>query len=317
MAISMDLRVLARKLEKSSDDLLINASTKSPAVFQKVATAVAAASTLLEGVADDMDNNASFEITPQQLDEIAALASAFDESGDPLLKKQASVLDELLLSIAAPKNALAISRKTTEDEINRLRTERRKVRSEEDYEGPRKVLSEMENAKEQAKAVEQQVKRYMPMEAPLQTRYPPDRPGGQMTRITDHVYQDIVTGIVYDFKAGYKTQKGNEVPGGSVDAQTRELGDSRNQGTSLFETRESLMGRYAEVDSSVIQKIAGVLTAVRDNVPELLDMAIDNAMVSGLSTSQVAEILASNISDEGLKVIAEEDSKKKKRTAKE
>ena len=70
-----------------------------------------------------------------------------------------------------------------------------------------------------------------------------------MTRITDHVYQDIVTGIVYDFKAGYKTQKGNEVPGGSVDAQTRELGDSRNQGTSLFETRESLMGRYAEVDA--------------------------------------------------------------------
>lgn len=307
----MDLRVLARKLEKSSDDLLVSASTKSPEVFQKVATAVAAASTLLEGVADDMDSNASFEITPQQLDEIAALASAFDESGDPLLKKQASVLDELLLSIAAPKNALAISRKATEDEINRLRAERRKTRGEEAYDEPRKVLSEMENANAQAKAVEQQVKRYIPMEAPLQTRYPPDRPGGQMTRITDHVYQDIVTGIIYDYKAGYKTQKGNEVPGGSVEAQTRELGDSRNQGSSLFETRESLMGRYASEEQVV--KIAGALKAIRDYAPRMLDMAIDNAMVSGLSTTQVADILASDISEQGLKVIAEEEVAKKKR----
>ena len=245
MAISMDLRVLARKLEKSSDDLLVSASKKNPDVFQKVATAIVAASTLLEGVADDMDNHASFEITPQQLDEIAALASAFDESGDPLLKKQASVLDELLLSIAAPKNAVAAARKVTEDEINRLRAERRKTTGEEYYDEPRKRLSTMESAQAQAKAVEQQVKRYVPMEAPLQTRYPPDRPGGQMTRITDHVYQDIVTGIIYDYKAGYKTQKGNEVPGGSVENQTHDLGDIRDQGMSLFETRESLMGRYA------------------------------------------------------------------------
>lgn len=313
MAISIDLRLLARKLEKSSDDLLVNASTKSPEVFQKVATAVAAASTLLEGVADDMDNNASFEITPQQLDEIAALASAFDESEDPLLKKQASVLDELLLSIAAPKNAIAISKKTTEDEINRLRSERRKTREEEAYDEPRKVLSEIENAKEQAKAVEQQVKRYIPMEAPLQTRYPPDRPGGQMVRITDHVYQDIVTGIIYDFKAGYKTQKGNDIPGTSVEEQTRALNDNRNQGTSLFETRDSLMGRYAGDDKVVMEKIASVLTTVRDYAPGLLDRAIDNAMDSGLSTDQVATILASNISANGFKVIAAVEDDKKKR----
>ena len=102
MAISMDLRVLARKLEKNSDDLLASASTKGPQTFEKVATAIAAASTLLESVADDMDENAEFQITAEQLDELVAVASAFDESNDPLLKKQASVLDDLLLSIAAP-----------------------------------------------------------------------------------------------------------------------------------------------------------------------------------------------------------------------
>lgn len=312
MAISMDLRVLARKLEKSSDDLLVSASKKNPEVFQKVATAIAAASTLLEGVADDMDNHASFEITPQQLDEIAALASAFDESEDLLLKKQASVLDELLLSIAAPKNAVAAARKVTEDEINRLRTERRKTTGEECYEEPRKRLSTMENAQAQAKAVEQQVKRYVPMEAPLQTRYPPDRPGGQMTRITDHVYQDVVTGIIYDYKAGYKTQKGNEVPGGSVENQTHDLGDVRDQGMSLFETRESLMGRYAGEDEVIIKKTAAALKAIRDYAPGLLDRAIDSAMDVGLSTSQVATILASDISETGLKALADDESDKKK-----
>ena len=225
MAISMDLRVLASKLEKSSDDLLVKASTKGPEVLERVATAVAAASTLLEGVAKDMEDNATFQITPQQLDEIAALASAFDESDDPLLKKQASVLDELLLSIAAPKNAIAQAKKATEDEINRLRSERRRSRKEEAYELPHKVHADMNNSVAQAKAVEQQVKQYIPLEAPLQTRYPPDRPGGQMTRITDHVYQDVDTGIIYDYKAGYTTQKGNKVPGSSVEAQTHDFGD--------------------------------------------------------------------------------------------
>lgn len=304
MAISIDLRVLARKLEKSSDELLANAAAKGPEVLEKVSTAIVAASTLLEQVADDMDENASFSITPDQLNEIAALASAFDESKDPLLKKQASVLDELLLSIASPKNALAMSRKATEDEINRLREERRKARREEAYEAPRKTHAEMNNAKEIAKAVEQQVKRYVPLEAPLQTRYPPDRPGGQMTRITDHVYQDIDTGIIYDYKAGYTTQKGNKVPGGSVENQTRQLGDYRNQGSSLFETRESLMGRYALGGDlhhlkkyAMHNEIANALRAVRDNAhklglgPKILEKAIDLAGQDGLSTSEIGEIL--------------------------
>ncbi len=311
MAISMDLRVLARKLEKSSDDLLINASTKGPEAFEKVATAIAAASTLLEGVADDMDHSAEFNITPRQLDEIAALASAFDESGDPLLKKQASVLDELLLSIAAPKNAAREARKVSDDEVNRIREERSKTRREEAYEEPRKAHADMNNAKEQAKAVAKQVKRYRPLEAPLQTRYPPDRPGGQMTRITDHVYQDIVTGIVYDFKAGYTTQKGNEVPGSSVENQTRQLGDARNQSTSLFETRQSLMGRYASGGDlyhlkkyAMVNEIATALKAARDLAPRLLDKAISHAQQDGLSTSEIGAILGDVASaDEGAQAL--------------
>lgn len=292
MAISLDLRELAIKLEKSSDDLLVNASLKSPEVFEKVATAVAAASTLLEDVADDMDANSDYRMTEKQWDETVATIKAFRETGDEFLKKHASAMEEILLSIGAQKNAASQARKVTEDEINRLRAERRRSRMEEAYVKPGEAHHDMWNSVAQAKAVEQQVKRYVPMEAPLQTRYPPDRPGGHMTRITDHVYQDITTGIIYDYKAGYTTQKGNKIPGGSVEDQTRQLGDYRNQGSSLFETRESLMGRYAAEDPEHLQKIATAIKAVRDNAPEMMNEALDHAYDAGCSTDVVASIIA-------------------------
>ena len=300
MSISMDLRVLARKLEKGSDELFERASQRNPEVFDKVVTAVAAASTLLEGVADDMDKNASFEITPQQLDEIAAVASAFDESNDPLLRKQASVLDEILLTIGSSKDALAQVKKAKEDEIKRLREERRRSQLEDAYQGPRKVLSDINGAKEQAKAVEQQVKRFLPLEAPLQTRYPPDRPGGQMTRITDHVYQDVTTGIIYDFKQGYTTQKGNKVPGTSVENQTRDYRDSFNQGPSLFKTRDSLMNRYAG-DLSHLNRytkgneVSNALKYIRDFAPNILSTAIDYAINDGFTPDDVSDFLTSDV----------------------
>jgi len=297
MSISMDLRILAKKLENNSDKLLDNASYKGPEVFEKITTAVAAASTLLESVADDMDNNADFNFTEQQLDEIAALATSFDQSNDPLLKKQASVLDELLLSIAAPKNSVAKAKQATEDEINRLRKEYHTKRMEEAYDKPREVQSDLNNKKEIAKAVEQQVKRFIPMEAPLQTRYPPDRPGGQMTRISDNVYQDILTGIIYDFKNGYTTQKGNVIPGSCVENQNRLLSDYINQGTSLFETRESINGRYAKENPSLV-KTANTLTLVAKEAPELLNQAIEYARNEGLSVDTIGKIIG-NAYDRG------------------
>ena len=59
-------------------------------------------------------------------------------------------------------------------------------------------------------------------------------------------------------------------------------------------------------------KIANVLKSIRDYAPGLLDRAIDNAMDAGLSTSQVATILASDISEAGLKTLADNESDKKK-----
>jgi hypothetical protein len=300
MSISIDLRMLAKKIETSSDELLSNASDKGPEILDKVASAIVAASSLLEEVADNMETE-SGGITAEHLEGIAALAAELDKYDDSSLKKKASVLDELLLSIGSTKFSLAQSRKASEDEINRLRAEKRKQSLEECYEAPREAHSEMRDAKNQAKAVEQQVKRYMPLEAPLQTRYPPDRPGGQMTRITDHVYQDIDTGIVYDFKNGYKTQKGNEIPGGGVENQTREFGDWNNGNNALFSTRESIMGRFANKNSGMTKKASAkipqedvnkVIKATLSFYPEAIDGVMDVLYDHGASSDIVGEALA-------------------------
>jgi hypothetical protein len=295
MALPIELRVLASKLEQGSDDLLIAASQKDPKTFEKVATAIAAASTLLESVAEDLESTPS-DISEKQLEELAALASSFDESGDEFLQKQASVLDEILLSIAAPKNAVANARQATEDEINRLRQERRNKVEEELYKAPAEVLSKAQNVSGQSDAVEKEVKHYAPLEAPLMTRYPPDRPGGQMTRITDGVYQDVVTGKVYDFNNGYTTDKGQKIPGGSVANQTRDIGF--HQGESMFQTRESLTNRYAGDDDlfylkkyAMADEIAAALKNVAKFAPNLLDDAIECARQDGLTTDDVAAII--------------------------
>lgn len=307
--LSIDLRVLANKLEKNSDELIIKASQKGPEMFEKISCAIAAASSLLEEVADDIDNNAdNFKMTDKQLDDLAALASEFDKSENEFLRKQASVLDEILLSIGAQKGIVENIKQANEDEINRLRMEKRKARREECYEDPKRAHDEMNNAKAQAKAVEQQVKKYVPLEASLQTRYSPDRPGGQMTRITDHVYQDITTGIIYDFKNGYKLQNGNEVPGGAVENQTRSFSDNRNQPAAMFETRESLNNRYASSVNGSLTKKGSLerkliaLQNVAQIAPNMLNQALDLAMDDGLSTSQIGEALGDvgSVADEGV-----------------
>jgi hypothetical protein len=249
MAIQSDIRVLAKQFEKMADDIL-EKNQDNPR-FQSLVDAVAATSLALETKAEEVgDQPGGF--TESQLDEIAALAKSFDESEDPFLQKQASVLDELMLTLAAPKNAVAEARKVEQDEVNRLREKYHKSRGEECYSFPKESLDKQNNAKETAAAVDK-VKRFAPLEAPLSTRYAPDYPGNMMTRINDHVYQDSLTGKIYDFKAGYRTNKGNEVPGTAVENQIPDLGTVQ-EGHTMFSTRESLMSRYAEDEKQGVVK---------------------------------------------------------------
>lgn len=55
---------------------------------------------------------------------------------------------------------------------------------------------------------------------PLLTRYSPDYPGVMLYRVSDGVYQDMLSKKVYDFKNGFVSDTGIRYYGGSVALQT-------------------------------------------------------------------------------------------------
>lgn len=55
------------------------------------------------------------------------------------------------------------------------------------------------------------------------TRFCPDHPDVQVTRIADNVYQCPIDGVVYDWNLGFKKQNGEEVPGASVAGMTPDI----------------------------------------------------------------------------------------------
>jgi hypothetical protein len=58
----------------------------------------------------------------------------------------------------------------------------------------------------------------------LSTRYSPDRVGVQARRVSDGVWQDPYTNRVYDYNDGFKTESGEEFPGGHVALQSHMIG---------------------------------------------------------------------------------------------
>ena len=241
--VAFDLKVLANKLEKEADSILEKLED-NPEQFQQVAEAVALASVLLESTSDSIKEG---ELTAEKLEGIAALATEFDRSGDEFLMKQASVLDDVILTIA--KNAVAQGRASSDEELARLHQKYHSQKREEYYKQPKESLDKWNQAKETINAVDK-VKKFEPLEAPLQTRYSPDYPGQSMIRISDGIYQDSVTGKIYDFKTGYTTNKGNKVPGGAVENQEPDVGSSQVGAHTMFSTREGLLNRYTSEDIS-------------------------------------------------------------------
>jgi hypothetical protein len=160
-------------------------------------------------------------VTETDIDELAALAQSLDESNDPILRKQASAIDELLITIGANPKAQGAFKKAQDEEIEKLRA---KYNQENDlYTKAKKEHDKQNKVEEAKKAIESKVKKYRPLEAPLSTRYSPDMPGVSLVRISEGVYQCPVTKKIYDFKAGYTTAKGNKVPGSEVSNQTQEF----------------------------------------------------------------------------------------------
>jgi hypothetical protein len=234
MRIADMLHAMVAWLESPNNEALLLAEYDEDClkvVAQSCVSAAAALKQAAEQVAD-LEPPIESSITPESIGELAQIATAFDASGDPNLKKQASVIDELLLTIAAPPNALA-ARKDLED--NRLEELKKK------YENPRKDLKEINKMSDVDKALDKSrfTKEYKVLEAPLSTRYCPDHPGAQISRVGEHVWQCNLDKKIYNFETGFDLNNGSKVPGGDVSLQTSSVSVPYQ---ALFDTREGRLG---------------------------------------------------------------------------
>jgi hypothetical protein len=231
MRISDLLTAVANWLESPENEAVLLAEYHDDSLEVVASALIEAAHALRKGASavEAVEPKVESVITSESLEEMAAVAAAFDASGDELLMKQASVLDEILLTIAAPKNAVLQARLAQDKKIEDLK----KVR--EEYTEPKKVLDE--KLADQKKTIEDSdaMKTYRPLEAPLQTRYCPDHPGAQMARVAESTFQCDMDKKVYNFEAGFETLKGNKVPGTSVENQTPSTTELSN---TMFDTRE-------------------------------------------------------------------------------
>ena len=204
-----------------------------------VADALSICDMAIKKAATELFNLAGQDITTQDLEALAVLAEEFDKSDDPLLQKQASVLDFVLANFAQ-NGPLAVAKLSSAQEEDRLRLKYRQEAHENAYVKPREKYYEDMKAAEAVKAIKRDVKRFRPLESPLSTRHCPDHPGVSIMRVGENTYQCPLDKKIYPFEAGYTTMKGNVVPGSSVQNQTRDLVD-REIEHAAFSTRETTL----------------------------------------------------------------------------
>jgi len=231
MKLSQKLLMVASWLESSENDLLVKAEQNEECLGVVANALVNAAEALKAGAAVVSELEPAI-LSTEALDEMAAVAKAFDESDDELLQKQASVLDEILLTLAAPRNSVGEYKMLENDRIEQLKKR---------YQGTKEKHDEMNKISDSVKAIENSpyYKAYRPLEAPLSTRSCPDHPGVLCVRIGDSQVQCVMDKKIYDYSAGYTLLSGRHVPGADVAMQTKSLND---QGALIFETRDQKLG---------------------------------------------------------------------------
>lgn len=234
MRIAEMLNAIASWLESPDNEAMLIAEYDMDCLAVVGSSCVEAAA-LLKRAAEQVnaiEPQEESKITPESIDGIANLAAALQSSSDPELQKQASVLDELLLSIAAPPNAYA-ERKDLQ--------EQRLVELKKKYEEPREELRKSNKIADSEKKIDSSnfTKEYKILEAPLSSRYCPDHAGAQIARVGEHMWQCDLDKKVYNYETGFTLENGNKVPGGDVSQQTQNLNVPNH---AIFDTREGRLG---------------------------------------------------------------------------
>jgi hypothetical protein len=232
MLTANQLIKLAEELENPDNEALISVE-HDDVLLDKVAASFIKAADALRNVAEDM---AALEptpeaFTPEKLDEIAAIAEAFSDSDDELLQKQASVLDDLLITLAAPQNAYRMAKQAGEDRIEQLKKK---------YKDTLETQHKMNRITEAVEAVKNSpvYKEYRPLESSLSTRTCPNHFGVSLYRIGENTMKCPLGGEEISWEEGFTTERGNKVPGVSV--QEQHMNDGHNT-FSTFNNREERM----------------------------------------------------------------------------
>ena len=235
MRIAEMLHAIASWLESPDNEALLLAEYDEDC-SKVVAENCVLAAALLKNAAEQVDAiepPPESNLTAESIEGLANIAAAFDASGDPELKKQASVIDELLLTIAAPPNAYAMRQDLQDNRIDELKKK---------YHGATVSLKETNKIADSEKAIEKSnmTKQYKILEAPLSSRYCPDHPGVQIARIGEHMWQCEMDKKAYNFETGFSLNNGDKVPGGDVAEQTQM---STVPSHAIFDTRQGRLGQ--------------------------------------------------------------------------
>jgi hypothetical protein len=233
MRISEMLNAIASWLESPNNEALLLAEYDEDCLKVVAESCVEAAQALKKAAqtVDTIEPPAESVITPESLDGLAGIAAAFDASGDPDLQKQASVIDELLLTIAVPPSGV-YDKKAEQKKIDEIKKK---------YENPRKELEEANKIADSRKGIDksQMTKEYRVMEAPLTTRYCPDHAGAQIARVGENMWQCEMDKKIYNYESGFELNNGSKVPGGDVANQTQSVVVPTH---AIFDTREGRLG---------------------------------------------------------------------------
>lgn len=234
MRISELLQSIASWLESPNNEALL-LSEYNEECSKIVAENCVLAAALLKNAAEEVELIEPIEshITPESLEELSNIATAFDASGDEGLKRQASVIDELLLTIAAPPDALNQIKRLQDSRIEEAK-KKYNVAKDEHYITNR--IAESEKAIDKSNFT----KKFKILEAPLSSRYCPDHAGTQIARVGENAWQCELDKKVYDFETGFTLNNGEHVPGSSVSEQTSGL-DSPSH--AVFDTRIDKLNR--------------------------------------------------------------------------
>ena len=234
MRISEMLNAIASWLESPDNEAILLAEHDKDCLEMVIKSCVEAAMLLkiTAETVEDIEPNQESNLTPQSIEELGHLATAFDESGDEQLQKHAAVIDELLLTIASPPMAFAARKDLEDQRIEELKKK---------YEGVGKQLAKDNNIAASEEAIEKSniTKERRILEEPLSSRYCPDHPGVQLARVGEHRWQCELDKKIYDFETGFTKEDGTKVPGGDVSEQTKGMS---LPGYTVFDTRQERQG---------------------------------------------------------------------------